>query len=181
MGAFSHLMNVPTAARHTVLLPPSAFAETWARRPKSPTLVGIRLLSEAQVEFAQVDARQKAWEAHPEPTDVEFRLDVFNDWNITNILARAMCRAEDVNVCFFAPGPEDLIREGLSPGGIRRLWDEFTRVSVIEGPLRPEADDEALAVAWPELQATIAAASPGAQSHARRLLWAALEELRTEA
>lgn len=179
MGAFSQLLNAPNAARHTLLLPPSAFNEAWARRPMQAALVGLRLVGETAILAAQTDAVEKAWEAVGRAEDEALRLEVFNDFNITNVLARAVVRAEDVSIPYFAPAPEDLIREALTSGGIRRLWDEFVKISITDGPLRPEIDAADLAL-WPELEARVNAAPPENQAHARRLLWAVIDELRVE-
>lgn len=162
-------------ALRTVTLPPSAFAETWSRRPRVVTKVGLRSVSEAELDLAQKAAAQAAWSLHPQDADQDLRVAAYNDHLITNVLARACCKADDVAIAFFAPAPEDLIREGLTPAGVRRLWEAYCQMAIADGPLSPEATDaeaETLGIAT-----KLVALSDWKATRARRLAKALLEEL----
>jgi hypothetical protein len=131
----------PLAARRTLRLPPSAFAEDYAKRPSEPVLVGLRLISEAACGHAQVAAARTAWEAHPEPADVEPRADVYGSELMMNVLARATVEADDTRKPYFGKAPEDVIRIALAGGGIRRLWEAYEAFCVEMSPLSPALDD----------------------------------------
>lgn len=164
-------------ARRSVLLPISAFAETWARRPHSPARVGLRSVSELDIERAQSEAANAAWTSHPRPEDEALRVEVFNDHLVTEVLARACVQHDDVSAPFFAPIPSALIREALTAGGIRRLWDEYCRMAIEDSPLSPEASDADVRA----LAAVDMASLPeGVALRVRRLVAAALAELPTD-
>lgn len=174
MSAFQRALKATaTEARHTVTLPPSAFAESCSRRPSGPAKIGLRSISDLECEVAQSMAAKEAWDAHPKTSDHELRLEIYNDHLMTNILARACVQASDVKVLYFAPAPEVYIREALTPAGIRRLWEEYERVCIMDAPCSPEATDAEIAA----FGARLVAGMPVATARLRRLLRAAMNEV----
>ncbi len=169
----------PASSRSVITVPPSAFADTWARRPTTPVKIGLRLISEDELTRAQKMAAQAVVELYkpddPE-TPVAKALDLivegYNDHVVTNVLAQVLCDP-DSGEPFFAPMPEPFIREALEPGGIRHLWDKYRALSVADGWLSPEATDEEIQ-SIPQLDMTKLDAN--AQLRVRKLCKAVLEE-----
>ena len=179
MSAFQKLLSPKTSpARRIVTFPPSAFAETWSRRPQGPTKLGLRSIGETELEIAESEAVKTAWKAYPKPgSSSEERIALCNDHVMTNVLARVTVRAEDASVPYFDPVPESLIRVGLTPGAIRRLWDEYARLSIEDGPLTPEASDEELEALGAALATCVAGLSAGPRARVRKLAKAIIDEI----
>lgn len=173
MSHFTSLLLQPDVVRkapRTVTLPPSAFADSWRRKPQEPIKVGLRLVSEQALEQAERMAAQAAWDIHARVEDHDLRVGVFNDHVVTNTLAQACVLAEDVTKHFFAPGPEDLIRQALTPGGIRRLWAEYERAVIEDCPTGEEPDAEELRALAELVASGLADLDPTKRRPALRLL-----------
>lgn len=178
MSAFQQVLKTSAkAARRVVVLPPSAFAETYSRRPTTPVKIGLRSVSDTEAAAAQRMAHEAAWEAFSRPADGELRLELFNDHLMTNVLARACVQDLDAMAPFFAPSPEVLIREALTPGGVRRLWEEFERMQIADAPCSPEASDEEMAAFGRRLVDGLGSVAPERAERVRKLVRAALPEL----
>lgn len=179
MSAFSKVLGNGKArpARSVVSVPPSAFADTWTRKPHAPQRIGMRLVSEAELTAAQSTAASSAWFDVPEVSDLDARVEAYNDNLITNVLAQVCVQPDDISKPYFAPAPEALIREALNAGGIRHLWAAYSALAIADGELAPEAS----ASEMDALSATLAAAMPalgsGSQVRIRRLARAMLDEL----
>ncbi len=176
MSAFKRLLQRATAPSRVVTLPISAFAETWTRRPSGPARIGLRFVSEAQIEQAQRAALDEAWRMYERPTDLADRIVARNDALFANVLAQACVDPGDVTKPYFAPAPEDLIRQALTTGGLRFLWAEYERMAIEVGPLAAEANDEELARLGAALS-RFAELDAGAQVRVRRHAAVLLSEL----
>lgn len=165
-------------ARRVLTLPVSAFAENYVGRPRHPVQMGLRLVGESTLSNAMEMAAKSATEAHPDNQPIDLRAEVYNDFLITNILAQACVHPHDLTAHFFAPGPEDLIRDALAPGGVRFLWQAYERFSIEDSPVSPEASDDDLAVFAVQIAAGIPEdANALAAARARRLIAAAIATL----
>lgn len=178
MSALAKLLGAKAApARSVVTLPPSAFADTWSRRPNQPVKMGLRLISEEEFSIALRAATAAAHAEYPQPTEIELRIHAHNDHLQKNVLAQVCVQADDMSKPYFAPAPEMLIRAALTPGAIRRLWDEYATRSLADGQEAEQATDEqvqSLPKVALEAFLTIDLAS---QTRVRKLLAAALREV----
>lgn len=157
------------AARTSLRLPPSSFADDWARRPTEPEEIGLVLVSEHVTSNAMTTASRLAYEAHPEDSDRQQRIDIYGSLIMTGILAHACVDPRNRSRLYFGRIPEDTIRVALTAGGIRRLWEAYEVFAAKESPLSEEASDEQIA----EAAARIAAGEvtdPHAMRRVRRLM-----------
>lgn len=184
MPAFS-AFAAPTmrAAPASVTLPPSAYADTWEGvKPQGPIVVGVRTLSEDEVEKCRAEAARIAYELHPErqrgDAADEVRREAYADALVRLAVARATCAPDDVARAY-SEIPDDWARHALTADAVRRLWDALERLTIEASPTAPLATDAdcaelaALACesdAWARLSTVDA-------MRARRLLAAALEIL----
>lgn len=140
MTVFSNLQQGPSPAPRVVTLPTSAFADDWDRKPREPMQIGLRLVSEGDIERARAAALQKALEMVPEPCDE--RIEQFNDAIMRGVIARATCMPEDAREPFFEM-PEDDVQNALTDDGVRLLWHEFDVLKVEScGYLAEATEDE---------------------------------------
>lgn len=144
MTSFADLRDqVPRPAPRVVELPPEAFADDWDRKPSEAMRVGLRLVSEGDVDRARSMALRKAIEVVPEPGDD--RVDAFNDCLMRNVLARATCMPDDARESFF-PLPEADIEMALTEAAVKKLWIELDALKVESSAYLGEADDDQLAL-----------------------------------
>lgn len=147
MPAFTAILAAaPRPAPRRVPLPRSAIADTWeGERPDSDFEVGIRTISEDEIERARAEAARRALELHPENqdgTEAEIlRSAAFRDGLIRNAVARAACDPDDVTRPFH-PLPDDWARCALTPPAAQRLWDELERLTIETSPVEPPATDD---------------------------------------
>lgn len=114
-------------------LPPAAFAGGDGKRAASLSRVGVRTLSETEVEAAQ-KAAEKALE--PEDGGAEY-----NDNLCAEIVARASTQALDSGQPFFEMGALS-VKNLLTPDGVRRLYQEYEVLRDGSNPAMPEAGPE---------------------------------------
>lgn len=187
MAAFSSLVAAAKRpAARVVALPPDAYAGTWeGERPQTVQAVGLRTLSESDIETMRAEAARVAWEMHPDRQGgadaAALRVAAYEDAEMRLAVARAACKPDDQTAPFHDL-PDDWARHALTPAGVRLLWDELDRLTVETSPTMPEATPEecaelaALVVdlnAWERLDGVDA-------SRVRRLLSACLTALRGE-
>lgn len=153
----------------TMLLSPDAYASDFARRPLDAVSVGIRLLSEADVQAARAAAVKTALDYFDDDAHADDRFDAYNDALMREVVARAACDPNDARQPFF-PGDEEEVREALTSDGVRAIWDEVDRLTIERSPLTPgatEDDVRDLPETWARCLGMLPAAK---QRHLRRLL-----------
>lgn len=141
MSSFSQV-NGERKPLRTILLPPSAFADS-PQKPLEPRLVGLRLLSEGDLQAARSAAILKADRLHKTlPPDDPLWVETFNAALMLGAAVRALCNPEDTHRDYweFQRGTAEM---ALSQGGVERIWDELEQLKIETSPTSPElsADD----------------------------------------
>lgn len=170
-----------------VLIPPTAFCDTWGSKPTADVAVGLLLLSEAQFESAKVTASEvvdKAYAARKdgyaeqtgaESIDFTMAAHAWQEAFFANVAALATCDVNDIGKPYF-PSAEDTITRALRPEGIRLVWDALDRHNVASSPNTPSLADEQIAGLVERLPRL--SALPGMhERRLRRLLGYVLDEL----
>lgn len=145
MGAFSQVLaGQSRKAARAVLLPPSAFADTWADKPDEPVLVGVRIIGEGDMMEARGVAARTADKFHPGsgPHD-DVWIEAFNQSLMHYAIATATCHPDNAAEPFWDMA-YDVVPCALSEGGALRLFDEIETLKVTESPLAAEATAEEL-------------------------------------
>jgi hypothetical protein len=174
--------NASSKPPRTVWLPPNAWATTYRDRPSTDVEVGLRLYSGAEATRSRAAAAQKAWQLHPQESDVDERCAAGDDVLMAWLVALCTCKPDDIARPFFGGelGAEDIVPLALTPKGIEFLFDALDQLLLEESPTVPEADDEGLL--W--LGEVLTEGDPFAglteieARRARRLLAGAIELLR---
>lgn len=145
MAAFSQI--AATRSRKPaaiVVLGPKHFSPAWQDLPEADVAVGIRLLSEDDVQQVKAAAAKNARAYYPEVEDDDELLnDCFKDELIKLCVARAACNANDAADPYFV-APDEMVGEAFLPSTIRRLWDELERCTIATSPVLPPADADAV-------------------------------------
>jgi hypothetical protein len=178
MTVFSEVQKARPAQR--VVEPPlSAWSDDFEGKPEVPVSIGLRLVSEGDIERARAMAIQTAIASVPEPGDD--RTDALNGALMTNILARATCMSDDARESYFRM-PEDMVAAAFTEDGIKLLWDAYLGMKRDACTFLPEATDDDLTMlagmllsedAWTALPTAIA-------KRLRRTLFDVLETLDPE-
>lgn len=164
MTVFSKVERSPAPPR-VVVLPPSAFASDWPGNKGVEMAIGLRLLSQGDVDTARREAEREALgfyeqlaegaRTKPEPDSL---IDTFNEALLANAVARATCDPNDVSRPYF-PLAEDMVRRALTPEGMRRLWDELVLLHKGSGAAMPVATDDEVQLLGRALSSGAAAAA----------------------
>ncbi len=126
-------------AERVVSVPASMFADT-GDKPAGDEQIGLRRLSEADVQQARAQAAHRALALHD---DHDGQIEAFNDALMAWAVARGTCSPDDVTAPFFEMA-EDTVQVRLTSEGIRYLYDEIDRLSIEGSPLQPVATPEQL-------------------------------------
>jgi hypothetical protein len=161
-----------------VVLPPSAFADSWSSKPKAEVAIGIRFVSEHDLQIAKAEASRSVERLYVDKDgatiDHEKLVESWNDALIRWIVAVGTCDANDVSKPYFAFA-QDTVAIALTPQGVRRLWDEIEQLAIEFGPASTEAGDEAVAALAARLAGgdALSGLDPARSGRVRRLLAAA--------
>jgi hypothetical protein len=164
------------------LVSPSAFQENWEERPTDTVAIGLRLIADADIEDARVEAARRAHQLFPNAaTDAnvaEVWVSCFTDALVRWIVARGTCDANDVTKPWelWRAAPEDQARETLTDLGARFLFDEWEKMRITVDIGIPEATDADIAL-LSELAGRLKHLPRDREARARRLLRFVLEEL----
>lgn len=157
-------MNYTKAVRdkkpaRCVVLPSSGFADTWDKKPATDAAIGLRFLSQHDLDSARREAEKEAqgfyreFRERDKAPDDETLADVFNDAFLANVCARGTCNPNDVTLPYF-PFAEDVVRLALTPEAMRRVWDELLLLhkgSIVARPAASDEDVQRLASALPKV------------------------------
>lgn len=185
MSAFSSLIK-PRApqqkrpAPRAVEVPVHAFADDWAGKPTQPMRVGLRLVSERDMQMARSEAAKHAWRLHREEHDDENRVDAFNDALVRWVVSCALCKPDDATAPFWDDMQLEVVNGALTSEGVRLLWEEYETLAIDSSPLSRELDDEELPALGMLTADVFDALDPEESRRVRRLLAHCLDTL-TEA
>jgi hypothetical protein len=160
------------AARLTVMLPPSGFADDYDLRPDGPVEIGIREPSSDTLDTARAWAAKKATRRHPGVGSEDPQwYDAFREALMQWIVARCTCKPDDVMVPYWACA-EDVVPIALSPSGLLRLFEECELLRMGIGVLSPELSSDGCAELGAKLitDRPFAALSVSQARYVRRLL-----------
>lgn len=186
MSGFRAIAPKPLAAKRpppkVVTLQPSAFAESWAKRPLVETKIGLRLVSDEVLDNARHAAAQAAWDVHNDAAPAG-RVEAYNENLIRAILAQACVDHRDSRALFFGAAADTVIAMQLTSDGVLALWEAYELLKVELSPLSPEATDgqlQALSVALAD-GSLLARLHPRDQRVLRRILRHAIDEVDSRA
>ncbi|HEY1692246.1 MAG TPA: hypothetical protein VGG39_08790 [Polyangiaceae bacterium] len=145
MPNFSSVSPSTRTPLRTVVLPLTAFADTWAGKPLDPVCVGLRQLTITEFEAALAAANEQArqWHVnhdtgqfHDEATAIVAR----DEQLMVQCIARVTCDCNDTSATYFVGG-EPTARDALTLSGVRLLWDELLLLHVTTSAATHEASD----------------------------------------
>ena len=162
----------------TITLDPSAFGDTWHRRPAKAISVGIRTIGVLDIADARSAAAQAALQRHGEEGDIA-AVEAYHDELMAWVVSRCTCDPDDVHLelPLWDGMPQDSAKEGLTPAGMRTIFDAYERLTIEQDPSQVEATDDEI-VRLPDVYAAAVAHLQGDRlARVRRLVRFVLDEL----
>jgi len=150
MTAFAEIKKETRAPLMTLVVPPSVFADEWDGKPTDDVALGLRLLSESDIQAARriaTDAAVRDYALNGQIVDVEAYIDACNDGLVREAIARAICDPNDAKREHpLLPCAQDLVQFAFTTEGARFVWDELHRLTVAHSPLVVPITDEEIGV-----------------------------------
>lgn len=171
--------TIPAPA--TLQLEPKAFSADWEARPKAVVLLGYKVPCEVEMQSAQAESMRRAWELYEQPSDVDSRIECYNDSLVTLVVCRAICDPNDVNQMHpLLEMPDEIVPLAFPPATIRHIFDAVEKLQIEQSPAYTEAKPEELTDLIVRVQRGDLDKLPiAAARRARRFLNFVLEELLT--
>jgi len=133
-----------------VVLGPELFAHDWKGRPRAEVAVGLRVISEKDVQVGRAEASKYMVKMFGlDDGSLRDREQAFACWNdrwLAYAIGCAACDPNDSKKPYFQLAEEDAIRM-LSSEGLHRLWDEYMLIARGTGDRRQISDGELLPLA----------------------------------
>lgn len=132
------------------MLPPSSWAADWPEKYEVDLALGLRRVSDADLQTAKAEAVKFAVEMYPAQAGADpfydVRIEAYNDALMRWMIVRGTSDPQDsrLNAAVFS-NDEENVRLALTKNAIRYAWDEFERFHLANSPIVPEATDEELA------------------------------------
>lgn len=169
---YSEIAETERVAPASFTIRPEHWASVFKERPLAPVKVGIRLLGDADITYAQAIAKEI----------VENRPGDASRAHVIAAVATCICNPGDSSLAHeMFQAPEEDVPQKLRHETIQAIFDELERATIATSPVYPEADDEeaiglAESIVVGALQKLDAADSARA-SRVRRYIHFILEEL----
>ncbi len=162
-----------------VILDITAFAADWKQKPQGEVALGLRRVSDGDLQTARAEAAKYATMMHD---DREGQIESFNDGLMRWMIVRGTCDANDIllnNPIF--DGSEENVRNALTSNAIRYVWDRIEQFHVAHSPLVEEATLEDLDELASRMRNPhpLEKMSPAVQKRFMKFAWFLLNELRT--
>jgi hypothetical protein len=156
-----------------VVIPPSLFAASYRSRPTAEVAIGLRVISERDVQVGRAAASKHMVLFYGTPEgkirDPEQAYGCWNDTWLAYAIGRAACDPNDSDKPYFMFGEEEAAR-ALSSEGLRRLWDEYCLIAKGTGERAQILDEELLPLA--KSLVNVGALEPVQQTEVRKhLAW----------
>ena len=112
-------------------------------------------------------------------TDARDADTLFNDHLMTEIVSRTICDPNDVTrVHQCIPLPQDMVREYMTPDGVKLVFQAYERLVLETSPITHELEDDELPLLIAHLvKDSLTSLPPARAKSARRLLGYVLSEL----
>ena len=159
-----------------VVLTPEMFAFDWKKRPTAEVALGLRVISEQEVQSGKAEASKHMFKLYGTDgglplLDMDKAWECWNDTWLAYAIGRAACDPNDADKQYF-PYAQDEASRALTSAGLRRLWDEYCLIHRGIGE-RPTITDEELLVLVKSL-VNIGGLESGIQKEVRKhLAWVA--------
>jgi hypothetical protein len=136
------------APQRIVTLSPICFEANWPGRPAVDVAIGLRLLSIAEISECRMEAEREAagvYDEHPDGTHVmgDVIVEQYNEILLCEVMARATCNPNDITKPYFEKAVQT-VRVALTSEALRKLWDEYTKLSKGSGVVMTPATDAEL-------------------------------------
>ena len=152
----------------TVVLSPKDFVETWRNSPTEDVCIGLRRLSEIDLQKC-VAMAERAVNDEPTMSD-EQRTERYNSFLLCWLIGTAHCDPNDAEVPSLLGMWGDDAALWLRPEALRRLFDEWEVAKVQDSPIWEEATDAVIAdVLQAVLDGTLDSLPASEQAKVRKL------------
>lgn len=175
------LAESPPKPTSIIVLKPEHFASDYAEAPKSDIAVGVRTLSEKEMQQVAGEAAKEARLYHPDASTIDdgpFTL-AYEDAIIKLAVGRCLTNPNDSRDPYFAAADE-MVGMAFTAPTIRRVWDELEKTTLANSPIIEAATDDEIADMIELLQAgLVEKLMPAPQLRLRKLLSFVHEELQS--
>ncbi len=130
-------------APRVVSVPLNAFADTWKAKPQAPLEIGLRLISDHDLDNARAYASRIAREHHPDPSDEDGRIEAYNELLMQWAVAVATCKPSDASKAYWQ-APHDEVGIAFTEDGLKLMFHELIVLKIEHSPLIAEADATAI-------------------------------------
>lgn len=181
MPAFAQRQHakLPPKPPGVVVLKPEHWHAEWASIPTADVAVGVRPLSELEVQQVMAEAAKTARLYHPEAdSDDPVLSKALDEALISCAVARAATNPNDARDPYFTAADE-MVPLAWLPATIRRFWDELNRVTIASSPIVDPASDETLSeLAGLIERGNVTKLLPSRELRLRKLLAFCIDELK---
>jgi hypothetical protein len=176
----THKSRLARQAPRRVVLSPSAFADDYETRPTADVAVGLRVISEADVQSAKAQSSRKVFDElylsrDDKRIDTEKAIEAWNDHLVRFVVSRALCDVNDVTKGYFQF--EDEAGRAFTSATFGKLWDELDILTTSVDPTGHRITDLELAELAAVIDVIPSVTPKAKQLRIRRLAGELLNEL----
>jgi hypothetical protein len=134
-----------------VVVPLSAWAYNYKLKPKDEVAIGLRLISEREVQVGKAEASKYMLKMYGTDgalplTDIEKAYECWDDAFLAYVVGRSACDPNDCDKQYF-PFAQDDAKNALTSEGLRLIWDEYMLAARGTGERAQIREDELLVLA----------------------------------
>jgi hypothetical protein len=124
------------------VLKPEHFASDWQAIPEAAVAVGIKVLSEAEVQQVLAESAKEARLLYPDsPDDSPIIVKAYEDALVRLAVGRCVTNPNDARDPYF-PAADEMVGVAWPSATIRRIWDVLERVTIACSPVAEPANDD---------------------------------------
>jgi len=161
------------------VLKPEHFCSDWQNVPHGEVAVGVKLLSESELQQVLAEAAREVQLLYPDgDPNGPLMIKAYEDALVRLAVGRCATNPNDARDPYFAASDE-MVGAAWPSGTIRRIWDTLERVTIAHSPVaEPAHDDDVRALMELIGRGMVDKMMPARQLRTRKLLAFLLAELR---
>jgi hypothetical protein len=133
------------------VVPPEVWAYNWKPRPTAEVAIGLRVISEREVQVGKSAASQYmlkmyGTDGHLPISDIEKASEAWNDAFLAYVVGRSACDPNDADKQYFTEA-QDGASKAFTSQGLKRIWDEYTLAARGTGERYQIKEDELVTLA----------------------------------